>query len=510
MMQSEIQSLTSLTMTVRQRLLDALLVRPEEKKSFLIALAVVALARAQAAVEYTYASDDYRQIINGLDAIAHVIVVVQGRIGEYLLSKAFDFIGFDPGRAPVISLLLSVVLAVWVGSGILRILAPELPAWTRALVISIIAAHPYTIEILTFRGVFIYHILSYAVAIYAILIARMQVGWLLVSSLVFSIALTIYQIPLGLITTLLVVELSLRLVRWYLGSGQIVDRDYYARILTCVFGLLLYSVWLHLTTSISDGAPRYSIVPLSELPARIWLGITLLYGHLVDGSVFWVPLVPRPIMLLPVLFLGAAIFELIRKLRGRAVIPILVIVATPVIGGLAMLGTPLLAQSLSLPSRVLAHIGLLWAWAALTLWTVRGLFPRELFVGLLTLIVFVFVVQDNQLFTDQARVQVRDQNLALRVYERLEQMNPVPKRVYFVRGPASPTGTVDTTNYGLNDSVLLYPWSVAPMLTELTGTLFRPATAKQMPEAQEYCKGSAKWPAQESVTVRGELAIVCL
>jgi len=500
-----------MNLTVRQRLLDGLLVHPEEKKSFLIALAIVALARAQAAVDITYASDDYRQIINGLGSIAHALVADQGRVGEYVLFKVFDFFGFDPGRSPIISLLLSVVLAVWVGNGALRILAPNLPHWPRALIISIIAAHPYTIEILTFRGIFIYHIISYAVAIYAILIARMHVLWIVAASFIFSIALTIYQIPLSLVSTLLVVELSLSMIRWCLGSDRIIDRNYYARILTCVFGLLLYLVWLRLTSGNGGGHPRSSIVDISEIPGRIWLGINLLYGHMVDGSVFWVPVVPIPIMLLPAIFLCVAIIELIIKLKARAAMPVLVIIATPIIGGLAMLGMPLLTKLLFIPTRVIPHISLLWAWSALILWAVmRGRLPRDLFTSLLILIVFIFVVQDNQLFTDQSRMVVRDHYLALRVYDRIEQINPKPERVIFVRGQTPPTGMVDTTNYGLNDSVLLYPWSAPYMLTELTGTPFSPATAQEEIEARAHCGETPRWPAQDSVTIRGYLAIVCL
>lgn len=41
-------------------LFSELLVKSDERRSFLIALALVALAKAQAAFDYTYSVDDYR------------------------------------------------------------------------------------------------------------------------------------------------------------------------------------------------------------------------------------------------------------------------------------------------------------------------------------------------------------------------------------------------------------------------------------------------------------------
>lgn len=488
---------------------DSLLVRPNELRPFLVALVLVALARAQAMVDYTYAVDDYAQIINGLRSFVAAFIK-QGRIGEYWLVEAFAFIGYDPGRAPIITLLLIVVLSVWTANGILRLLDVEVPDWTRALLIVVIAAHPYTFEILTFRLISIYHVLSYAVAIYAILLARMSVSGLAASSLVFSFALTIYQVPLSLVSTLLVIDLSLRILRWSKGGSKPWDGIFSARLIAVVLGLILYVLWLYLSRGFQEPSVRGALVGLHDVPGRLWLGVTMLYGHFVDGSAFWVPLTPQPIMFIPIGFACAAGLAAVARLTGRSMIAAGTIIATPFMAGLAMLGMPLIAQLLFIPPRVLPHIGLIWAWAALTAWIMLSSRFHNAVTGLLGLVAFVFVVQNNQLFLDHARIGARDKNLALRIVGRLEQITPIPKRVHVESAAASPSGTVNTTNYGLNDSVLLYWWSAPSMMTELTGIPFEPATMEEQAEAKTLCPTTPKWPADGAIVVRGELAIVCL
>lgn len=91
-------------------LLAPLLIRKDERRSFLIALVLIAFSRAQAAFDFTYAVDDYRQIIDGLSSISGALIV-QGRFNTYWLSELFGFVGFDPVRSPIISIVASVVLS---------------------------------------------------------------------------------------------------------------------------------------------------------------------------------------------------------------------------------------------------------------------------------------------------------------------------------------------------------------------------------------------------------------
>lgn len=500
-------------------LLPGLLIRKDERRSFLIALVLVSFARAQAAFDFTYAVDDYRQIIDGLSSISEALIM-QGRFGIYWLSELFEIVGFDPVRAPFITIVASVFLSAWMGNALLRLWSHELPDFIRAFLIVIIAAHPYTSEILTFRGIAIYHILAFTLATVAIVIAKPGVWGVLVSSLVLSAALTLYQIPLNYISVFICFDIALRAIRYLVKNEQVPidytlwDRSFHARILSVFIGFALYWVWLKLSTYGHPPLNRSVMVGVDQIPDRLLYGFNALYGHFVTGTIYGTSLVPKAILAIPLLLVVVALMELIIRAKDprRTTTALAIVASTPVIAGLAMMGAPLFLDVLWIPPRMLPQIGLVWVGVAVVTLTVRRMIPPQIFTATLGLVVFSFIVQNNQIFIDQARVATRDHNLALRLVERLEgQPNfPAMKVIALVGrrediGAPMPTGIA-----GFNDSNFGYRWAVAPMVTELTGIPLRPANHETQAEAEQYCKEHAHWPAPDAATIRGELAIVCL
>ncbi|UVK46802.1 glucosyltransferase domain-containing protein [Mesorhizobium sp. AR07] len=500
-------------------LLAPLLIRKDERRSFLIALVLVAFARAQAAFDFTYAVDDYRQIIDGLSSLSGALIG-QGRFGTYWLSEVFGLVGFDPVRSPIISIVASVILSAWIGNAVLRLWTYDLPDLIRALLIVIIAAHPYTSEILTFRGIAIYHILAFALSVAAILIAGPGLWRILRSSLLFAVGLTLYQIPINYISVFLCFDLALRAIRHFIKSEDVPasytlwDRTFYARILTFFVGFALYMVLLKVSTYGYGTDPRGVMIGLGDIPSRVLLGLNLLYGHFVTGGVYGNNLLPKAILAIPLLFVVAALVELVGRasdMRG-AIIAGVVVVAAPVVAGFAMLGAPLLFTLLFLPPRILTQIGLVWAGVAVVALTVRVVIPRHVFSASLGLVVFSFIAANNQIFVDQARVATRDHNLAIRLMARLEGLPnfSVMKTIAVVGYPAYSGTSIPTGIPTFNDSNWIYPWAIAPMITELTGIPVKYAKPEGQTAAVEYCRSHQRWPAQDAATIQGELAIVCL
>jgi hypothetical protein len=497
-----------------------LLVKKDERTSFLIAIALVAVSRAQAAFDYTYAVDDYRAIVDGFGSVSHALIV-EGRFGTYLLSKLFEIIGYDPMRAPLITILASIFLSVWTANAVLRLWSYELPDTLRAALLTIIAAHPYTSEILTFRNIAIYHLLAFALAGAAILISRLNFFGIIFSSLIFSSALTFYQVPINYISIFICFDVSLRVVRHFLHGDDVPfayslqDHSFRARLLTFVIGFTLYWICLKVSTYGLPPHPFSVMIELNQIPDRLQTyGLKLLYGHFVTGTAYENPLVPRAILLIPLLLVAASVLELAVRPKDRlgSVLAAVVVLATPLIAGFAMLGIPLLFTVLWLPPRVLADIGLVWAGVAVIAISVRSIIPQRIFALVLGLAVFAFIVQDNQIFIDQARVATRDHNLALRLISRLEeQPNFSAMKAIATVGKRLDTGApIPTAMHGFNDSNFEYQWGIAPMLAELSGIPIRPAYQPEITDAQAYCKGRAPWPTWDSVVIRGELAIVCL
>lgn len=501
-------------------LFSGLRIRSDEWWPFLIALVLVAVARAQVAFDFTYAADDYRAIVDGFGSVSGALVK-EGRFGTYLLSKVFEAVGYDPVRAPFITVLASVFLAVWSANAVLRLWSYDLPRTLRVMLLVIIAAHPYTTEILGFRNIAIYHLLAFALAVAAIVVSSLSFWGLLVSSVLLAMSLTMYQVPLSYVSIFICFDLALRAIRHF-AQGEAVplayslrDRSFYARMLTVAGGFSLYFVCLKISTHGVPPHPFSVPISLSQVPERLrTYGLDLLYGHFVSGTAYASPLVPRPILFIPLLLVAAAVLELVMQTRDRSqsLLAAAVALVAPVLAGFAMLGIPLLFTVLWLPPRVLATIGLVWAGVAVIAITVRRSIPQQVFVFVLGLTVFAFIAENNQIFIDQARVATRDHNLAIRVLSKLEeQPNFADMKAIASVGKRLDTGApMPTATHGFNDSNWEYQWVIAPMLTELSGYPIRPAYQPEIDEAEAYCKEHEQWPSAESVTIRRDLAIICL
>jgi len=503
------------------RTLSDFKIRDDERWPFFCALALVALARAQAAFDFTYSVDDYRVIITGFHTV-DARILLEGRFGTYWLSRIFDLIGFDPTRAPLITIVASIFLSVWAANVILRLWSDELSPAIRTMLLVIIAAHPYTAEILTFRNIAIYHVLSFALGAAAILIARLSPGRLTVSILLFAASLTFYQVPLNYVSIFICFDMALRIIRSQVRGDEtplafsLKDRSFYARMITFAAGFLLYFVCLKIANHGLEPHPFAIPIELSQVPERLrtW-GVDLLVGHFLTGAVYDNPLVAKPIMMIPLIFIAATVFELLRRAPKHfsgSILAGAVVLITPVLAGLAMLGIPLLFTIIWLPSRVMASIGVIWAGVAVTALLVRAFIPKQVYSFALGVIVFSFIAQNNQIFIDQGRVGVRDHNLTIRLIAKLEeQPNYSEMKAVAVVGTRSDSGgLIPTATHGYNDSNFEYSWAVAPMLSELSGIPLRPAYTPELEAAKAYCKDRAIWPAPGSLVIQGELAIVCM
>lgn len=501
-------------------LLSDFLVKPVERRSFLIALALVALARAQAALAFTYSVDDYRVFVGSFGSVSWALVS-EGRFGTLWLSRLFDVIGYDPMRAPLLTVVASIFLSVWAANVILRLWSNDLSVALRAMLLFVIAAHPYTSEIITFRNIAIYHILAFALGAVAVLISRLTPGRLVLSALVFAASLTFYQVPINYVSIFILFDAALRILRKLLnkdavGAYTLADRAFYARIITFLGGFIVYLVCLKVATHGMPPHPFSIPISLAEVPERVrtW-GFRLFAGHFLTGTAYDNPLVSKAVLMIPLVMVGATILELFRRSTvhlGSSVLASAIVVATPVLAGFATMGVSLFFTVVWLPPRVMASIGLVWAGVAVITLLVRDLIPRQAYVAALGVVVFAFIAQDNQIFIDQLRVGVRDHNLAIRIVSRLEAL-PNYSQIKSVAGfgRRHDTGApIPTATHGFNDSTFEYQWAISPMLTELTGIPLRAPYQPEIDDGQAYCKDHAAWPAPEAVTIRGQLAIVCL
>jgi hypothetical protein len=62
----------------------------------------------------------------------------------------------------------------------------------------------------------------------------------------------------------------------------------------------------------------------------------------------------------------------------------------------------------------------------------------------------------------------------------------------------------------MNISALSVPFAKVPLLTEVSGYDFKWATEDKATRGEIYCATKQPWPHSESVTIDGDLAIICL
>lgn len=502
------------------RFADHFLIRKDETFSFVVALCLVALAKMQSALNLGYAVDDYQQTLDGLSSIADSLIR-QGRFGELWLSNAFNLIGYEPARAPLLSILLSIVLSVWTANAVMRLWQVEVPNFTRALCIFVIAAHPYTAEIFTFRGIAVYHLIAFALAFLGIVMARPGVVGILVPAFIVSAALTIYQVPLSYIAAFLIIDMVIRILRHLLNDGKtwreyIFEPVMVARLAVLVVGVVLYFVWLKLSTWGLPPHPRSVLIDPGDVPGRLSQAFRLVAYHFATGRAYATALVPPPVLAIVLILTLVAIGEFFLRARSsaRGLLGIAVILAGLVGAALAVLGLPLIAKALMLPPRALAQIGIVWAGVAVIVLLVGRRWAQMLATALLCVATISFTAISQQMFVDNTRMNTRDHNLVLRLLGRLEAMSDFPAvttiAVVGTRTDDAPMPTATHTIYGFNNSSFSGWWSIAPMFTEMSGRKLKSPNGKDRERASAYCKTRAPWPAIESVTIDASLAIVCL
>ena len=126
------------------------------------------------------------------------------------------------------------------------------------------------------------------------------------------------------------------------------------------------------------------------------------------------------------------------------------------------------------------------------------------------LLAFIFL--SNQILSDQQRINQWDRMMANRIISRLEA-HPGFGEIKFVHVNGGPWGfpaKLKTLEGDLNLSAFYTDWSKVNLLTEVSGYAFQPATGSKVVAGEKYCKNRAPWPDVGSITIEGDLAIICL
>lgn len=498
---------------------------------FFLTLFVTTLAKGAAFLPGN-SLDDYAPYVEDAPSLSQLVLSKgeKGRFGSAVLNWCLHLLQLDPGHAKFFFVFCSIVVASLFAALVVRYWNLDRTRWLAVLMACIVANHPYTAEIFTFRLALGISVFPLAILSLLLVPRRWSPRLVAAGTALFAMALSIYQVALPYCLMIVAVGAAIWLTRYLvLGSAsgwpqRIVSllsmrrlvRHRNTALLGCaVFGTALYAV----LTIILTFALRVSLVERTHLlPVHQWDDRTqVVFDELKFRLVEPGPLVSRLPQGMLLLILLSALAGLLWRtrtwFRPRPLLLLLSVVAL-LLAALVWSFGPLLLLAEFWPSpRVMAHMGIFWAGVLAISYLCFGPRARAALAVLVVLIVLSFIGSNNRIFNEQFRLNVRDAHKANRIIARLEALPGFwgIKKVAFNGVNWSYPIRFQTLDHDMNVSAFGADWSKVALLAEISGYNLPLAEEEaDLAAAAEYCRGVEHWPGPQSVAIQGPLAIVCL
>jgi hypothetical protein len=162
--------------------------------------------------------------------------------------------------------------------------------------------------------------------------------------------------------------------------------------------------------------------------------------------------------------------------------------------------------------RTLQAFAIFWAFVVAAGIKTAGRQLRSALVAAALVLCVSFAGMTDHILDDRLRANLRDSMEIDRIVGRLEALPgfPAVQSLAFVGNPWTWPTSLDTVYWDTNISSMGHPWSKTVFINEVTGYSFQePAPAMQQ-AAAGYCTNAPVWPAEQSLAIRGDFAIVCL
>ncbi|MDH6167544.1 hypothetical protein M2282_002694 [Variovorax boronicumulans] len=498
---------------------------PGHLRLLLIFVGVALLARG-GVLSRGFAIDDYfygQGFTNGEFAS----FLTQGRFLLAVIDRVINSLGVNINDIYVSLGFSALLLQAGLVLSILRFVgAADRPG--AAIAGSLMVAHPYFAEILTFRMVLPGYCVGTLLAIITLESAA-RAGEKKTRNLLISLAATVgmlfvYQgflnyFSVALIFCFLFSEISGNAPEANAGVGSDHRRRIINLLLVCIVSVLVFLVVLSVfkRLGVIEITSRAKFIELKEVPERIskiFDLIATIYWREEPLGAHWLKVLLAAMLVVAGLALS---IEVLRNARAKGQWP----------GNLAVLPAVLLlvpaTVGVILPfkdwwpmPRVLSQAGLIIGLFFLLAYPIlRRMFakiPGGAFALLPAILITFFVFKNNQVFADQQRLNSWEKMKINRIIARLEQMSDFSKveYIFLSKGEWKYPAKLNSIHGDMNVSALTPEYSRVPLLIEASGYAFKPATGTQIAFGEGYCKSAPAWPSEQSVSIVGSLAIVCL
>jgi hypothetical protein len=500
-----------------------------ERTPLLIVLVLTLLAKGGALLP-GYSIDDYGATVDGPGALLGD-VLRKGRAGHWLFLKAAVALQAEPNAARILFVSASIVAYAVFGLAVVRFWGVRGNGWLPVAAAGIIANHPYTCEIFTFRIGLPLAMLVMVLLSFLLFLASLPHLYLVGGGLTFALALSFYQIALHFAFMVFLLGAAIGLCRFLTDRPTSTTNqpesswfDFWRLFGTRnvrLLSFILFGGFLYFLAGVLFGkliglkGGYFEILPLSSLPPRLSDATKTILRTFVRPNV----LVPAAIQVTFALIVASFGIGLLWTVFRRPIRGSSFWVATGILllAGCALmwsLGVFLFLQGFWPVPRSMAHVGIFWAGclvlaASMPLpWVARGLSMAA------AAVLISFVGVNEHILDDQWRLNMRDLFQANRIVTRLETLPGFDRtrRVAFVgKGVWYPIGLPRTEWGDMNISAFAPTWSQVHLLQEASGYDLQLSTdTQERAEADAYCAGAEPWPAQDSVVLRDSLAIICV
>jgi len=433
-------------------------------------------------------------------------MVRQGRPGQAALFGLLRALGADPEHAGTflnwVALVLLALATVW----LLQVWKVP-PSPVVLLSAALVFVHPNLAETFSFRFTPVFFAVAMALAIGGLLLARRRRG--LGGGLLIAASLTVYQVSLNTLLTVLALGVVLDCVRGELPALKVL-RAWAAPAAVVGVAAVGYLVLQRLAAALlgsSVQGERARFLPLDALPGRIRSLGVVFRRVLGTDPVLSTQLLQTLQLLLLAAVLVAILAVLGRRRRWAEAALALLGVGTALVAVVGVIA--LLAEFWPSP-RVLTSAGVFWAGMLLVLGASLGDRWRWIPGAAAAALLLGYAGIDHRVASDQTRLNVRELALVSRIVARLESMPgwAAVERVAILGRARAVPGIPQ--EFDVNPSALEVPWSRVPLLREVTDRRLEMPTAAEQERAGRRCAGVEPWPASDSVSIDGALAVVCL
>jgi hypothetical protein len=370
-----------------------------------------------------------------------------------------------------------------------------------ALVGTLFAIYPYFAEIFTFRITAGLYALGLSMALAAVVCAAPSRRRVAASAALLAAAMTINQSVVSVVFSLLLLAAACQF-----GRHTRAWKRLFAGFAAIALALAFYAgvaklIALGAQVSLST---RTEMLGVSEIPLRlrqIWALAVRVYA----GPE---PVIPAAAKAIPlVLWALLAAVSIRRSVRDAAGLG-----AVAAAMSISVAGIVTVTREWHTPPRVLAQSVCLLLVPFCVLLTAPGVWLRRMATICAFVLAFSYALSSSRVLQDQSRLNEKDRALATRIIARIEALPEFggARRMAIVNSRWNYPDDNIVLWGDMNTSALYSPFASALFVRELAGWTISPAYGPADADtAQRYCREHESWPAPESVTIIGDLAVVC-